>query len=359
MRLLLIASVLAVSALAALTDLSFDQYISTYSKRYTGAEYRLRRKIFETRVRDIKAHNARPGVTYTRTVNQFTDHTEAELSQMMGLNKHLHFQGASLRASRSPVTPRLRSTVSVPDEIDWSKNATTPVKNQGGCGSCWAFAGTESIESCAFLGSGKLVTLAPQEFVDCVPNPQKCGGSGGCEGATTDLLFDYVKNVGAVTEKEYPYEQSDRKCRVSEKKTAVNVGGYVDVANNDYHALLEAVSGRPVTVGVAANEWFSYDKGVFTFDECGTDMNHAVLLVGYGVDEKHGDYWKVQNSWGPGWGEEGFIRLARSSNDSNNCQVDTTPLDGFGCPGGPANVTICGTCGILFGASYPINCVVV
>jgi len=291
-------------------------------------------------------------------VNQFTDRTDMELSQLMGMNKNIHFGKAALTAARSPLSPRVRQQV-IADSVDWTtKGATTKVKNQGGCGSCWAFAGTESIESCGFLGSGKLVTLAPQEFVDCVPNPQKCGGSGGCEGATPDLLFDYAKTAGAVLEADYPYQAADHACRISGKKIAVKVGGYVDVANNDYNALLDAVNGQPVTVGVAASEWFAYDSGIFSFDSCGADVNHAVLLVGYGTDSSRGDYWKVQNSWGANWGERGFIRLQRQTSDSTNCQEDTTPLDGFGCQGGPPSVTICGTCGILYGASYATDCTV-
>jgi len=335
--------------------MSFDDYIVTHKKHYTGAEYRLRKKIFETRVAEIKAHNEQEGKTFFRAINHFTDHTEHELAKMAGLNKVRHYGKSAPTFSKSPLAPRTRKAIDA--SIDWTtKGATTPVKNQLSCGSCWAFAGTESIESCGFLGSNKLVVLSPQEYVDCAPNDSHCGGAGGCEGATPDILFDFAVQAGAVREVDYPYKARDNQCLIDSLPTAVSVGGYTDVTNNDYNALLEAANGQPVTVGVAASEWFSYGGGVFSFDSCGPDVNHAVLLVGYGTDATLGDYWKVQNSWGAGWGEHGFIRLQRRSNDTTNCQLDTTPLDGFGCQGGPANVTICGTCGILYGASYATNC---
>jgi cathepsin L len=191
--------------------------------------------------------------------------------------------------------------------------------------------------------------------VDCVENKQQCGGSGGCEGATPDLLFQYATTGGAVKESDYPYVARDGTCKTS-VSMAVRVSGYSDVENNNYDAMMSAIAGRPIAIGVAANEWFSYDSGVFSFNDCGSDVNHAVLLVGYGTDEQGGDYWKVQNSWGSTWGEDGFIRLARSDKDSSNCQMDKTPLDGFGCKGGPSEVQICGTCGLLYGAAYPTGC---
>jgi len=350
----IVAALLVSLAACEFVDMTYDEYLTKYNKMYGGREYGVRRSLFESRVADIKRHNARSGITYTRSINHLTDVSDVELTQMFGLNKNGHFARAAMQKP-SPLTPRLRQQFS--DSIDWvAANATTKVKNQGGCGSCWAFAGTESIESCGFLTSGKLLTLAPQEFVDCVPNPNQCGGSGGCEGATPDLLFEYAKSAGAVLESVYPYQASDNRCRITGKPIAVKVGGYVDVTNNDYNALMDAVQSRPVTVGVAASEWFSYDSGVFSFDDCGADVNHAVLLVGYGTDSRHGTYWKVQNSWGGNWGENGFIRLQRQSNDTTNCQDDTSPLDGFGCKGGPSSVNICGTCGVLYGASYPTDC---
>jgi len=115
--------------------------------------------------------------------------------------------------------------------------------------------------------------------------------------------------------------------------------------------LTAAVLQQPVAVSVAASNWATYGGGVFNYTECDTIINHAVLLVGYGVDPAAGPYWKIQNSWGPDWGENGFMRLQRST----DCGIDTKPLDGTGCAGGPSQITVCGTCGILSDSVYPVG----
>merc|ERR1719409_2449179 len=120
------------------------------------------------------------------------------------------------------------------------------------------------------MATKQKVILAPQEFVDCAPNPKHCGGDGGCEGSTPDLLFEYAIKAGATTETSYPY--------------AAKITGYQDVKTNDYDSLMAAIAKQPVTIGVAADKWGLYSKGVFPFKSCGTDIDHAVLLVGYGTD---------------------------------------------------------------------------
>jgi hypothetical protein len=124
---LLCCALLVVVSTATLTSLSFDDYLTRFGKRYTHAEYRVRKSIYEERVAAIVAHN-QAGKSYTRTINQFTDQTETELASMMGMNKHRHYT-RGLARSLAPLTPR-RVTAAAPSEIDWSKNATTAVKNQ-------------------------------------------------------------------------------------------------------------------------------------------------------------------------------------------------------------------------------------
>jgi len=241
----------------------------------------------------------------------------------------------------------------LPSSTDWATfGATTPVKNQGNCGSCWSFAGTEAIESAVFLDTGIKMVLAPQAYVDCVDNSQHCGGSGGCDGATCDLLFANAVHHGACYESEYPYRANQSKCEYYEARAKIQ--GWTDVPSNNDTELMMAVSRKPITISVGASTWHSYSGGVFPFDDCDFDINHAVLLVGYGTDPSFGDYWKVQNSWGPTWGEGGFIRLQRRT----DCGVDKTPLDGTGCPGGPSEVTVCGTCGMLYDSVYPLGATV-
>lgn len=344
----------AVAAVLALpTDLDiedFETYCAVFGKNYASEEHNFRRTQFERNIQLIKDHNSK-STTSRYGVNPYTDWTTSEMKSLKGFSGAMHRTRTVSRqrvATSQPLVPRR----SRPDSVDWVKaGATTAVKNQGGCGSCWAFAATEAIESDYYLNAGKKIVLAPQTFVNCVDNPKHCGGTGGCEGATPDLAFVLANTTGVATEQDLPYEQRDEKCQAY--TPAVYVDSFVDVSMNDPDALMDAVVDRPVTVGVAANAWGLYSSGVLSFEECDAEINHAVLLVGYGTDKKHGDYWKIQNSWGTMWGEGGFIRVARSSKDATNCKNDTATADGFGCTGDPSWATVCGTCGLLYAPSYP------
>ena len=129
--------------------------------------------------------------------------------------------------------------------------AMTPVKDQGGCGSCWAFSATESIESDIAIETGTLLELAPQEFVDCVPNPEECGGTGGCQGATAELAFNYTKASGMPLESDLPYKGRDAACPTY--KPAVTLDGYVKLPANSADALETTLATvGPVAVNVAA-----------------------------------------------------------------------------------------------------------
>lgn len=112
------------------------------------------------------------------------------------------------------------------------------------------------------------------------------------------------------------------------------------------------VSVGPIAVSGAAEPWQSYESGVFK-SSCGSDVDHAIVLVGYGTDPTDGDYWLIRNSWSAGWGEEGYIRIARYGNGKEPCLKDNTPGDGDGCKGGPSSIEVCGLCGILSDSSYP------
>jgi len=246
---------------------------------------------------------------------------------------------------------------SLPDSVDWRiQKIVTPVKDQGGCGSCWAFAAVETIESMLIQATGKTTLLSSQNMVSCTPNPQHCGGTGGCNGATSELGYQYVADKGIASEKDYPYRGVTGTCDESKPKSA-HVHGFVKLPENNYTALLTAVATiGPIAVSVDAEPWMSYSRGVFK--GCGfrrIDINHAVQLVGYGR-EGSDDYWIVRNSWGGMWGESGYIRILKHSDGSSQwCGPDPSPADGTGCDGGPPEVTVCGSCGIWYDSSYPIG----
>merc|ERR1719409_453446 len=228
-----------------------------------------------------------------------------------------------------------------PQAHDWrSKGVVTPVKNQGGCGSCWAFASTETMESHFAIATGKLVELAPQAYVNCVENKQKCGGSGGCEGATEELAFNTSAELGLPLETDLPYQGQDGKC-TSYKAAAKNTG-YVKLPVNDAVALETALATKgPVAITVAAGPWMMYGGGVFNgcYDfNGGAELDHGVQAVGYTQD-----YWIVRNSWGPGWGEKGYIYISRKGD--NKTAVDNKPGDGVACEPVPKTQIVAGMCG--------------
>ena len=258
------------------------------------------------------------------------------------------------------VTPQPHSAAppslhDLPDSIDWrTKGAVTPVKNQGGCGSCWAFSSTQSVESAVFMATGKLPVLAPQEFVDCIPNPNSCGGTGGCSGSTEEYGFAWAMIYGQALDSTYNYTARTGKECLLGKEGRVPVAGvsnFVKLPSNDYASLMSALATvGPISISVDAS-WGAYEKGVYMgCSKNKTVIDHAVQAVGYGTENGQ-DYFLVRNSWGATWGEEGYIKLPRSATAS--CDEDTNPLSGNGCKGGPKEMKVCGACGLLSDSSYP------
>lgn len=336
-------------------EYTFSDYMVEFNKNYqTEAEVRIRELTFNDNLRKIIEINSNPKFTWTAGINHLSDRIPEELKSLTGLNRNLKFfNHKEIKGEMSKDFLK-----NLPEEVDWRKEGvTTPVKNQANCGSCWAFSTSAVLEShLAIQNSGKNVIVSPQELVDCVENKQKCGGTGGCNGATQELGFNYVKNHGLSALEDYPYFAKEGKCLANEKKKIATVGDFVKLPENDYNSLMTAVATKgPVSVSVAANEWHLYEKGVYN-GFCGTEVNHVVALEGYGVDEKGNDYWLVRNSWTTQWGEEGYIRVKRAKNAKEVvCDIDTNPNVGNGCEGGPDKITVCGLCGILSDAAYPVN----
>jgi len=255
-------------------------------------------------------------------------------------------------------TPHV-NLATLPISVDWrDKNIVTPVKDQGDCGSCWTFATAELTESYWAMATGKLNILSEQQILDCTPNPDHCGGTGGCEGGTAELAWAQINQMGGLSaEWTYPYISyygQDFTCKQNQVVPIAKVGKFINLPVNEQDPILAylAASG-PLAISVDASTWSSYETGVFnSCNQTNPDLDHAVMLVGYGTDSQLGDYWIVRNSWSPQWGEEGYIRLHREN--PFTCGTDLNPSDGDGCTNGPPTVTVCGTCGILFDALYPV-----
>lgn len=217
----------------------------------------------------------------------------------------------------------------VPEAVDWStKGAVTPIKNQGTCGSCWAFSTTGSLEGRLAISSGKLTSLSEQQFVDCDKAQDE-----GCNGGLMDSAFVYAKSAGVCTEDSYKYTGSGGSCKKADCKIglpASAIKGYKDVAPDSMDALAEAVAAGPVSVAVDAETAFQfYFGGILKTNFCGDTLDHGVLVVGFGVDAGT-QYWKVKNSWGASWGEHGYIRMLKNKGNK------------------------VGECGILKQPSYPV-----
>lgn len=335
---------------------TFDEYVKKHGLTFWGDEHHQRREIYDAALQHIEEHNQKKDSLWKAGVNRLTVMRPEERNELYGYVRQ--GQAGQKPAAGSPrgVPKRLA------DKKDWREHqpiVVTAVKNQGSCGSCWAFAATAVMESAIAIATDTLFELSPQQLTSCTPNPHECGGSGGCTGATAQLAFNYTINSGMSSLWTWPYTsgiwKSGGECyEMTGKKTPVaGITGYQQLPQNDAEALMEAVLVNPVSVSVAASYWHFYESGIF--NGCEKEhpiVNHAVVLMGYG-EEDGTHYWLVRNSWGPTWGELGYIRLQRFPGNEP-CGDDNQPLSGYSCKdSAPDSIRACGMCGILADSAYP------
>jgi cathepsin L len=265
---------------------------------------------FKANVDIVREHNAKNSDYQMSYTGPFAAMTNEEYKQTLGYKPENTW--GSL--------PRLGEHVATeaPTSVDWTtKGAVTPVKNQGQCGSCWAFSTTGSTEGAWKLAGNALASLSEQQLVDCDKVDD------GCSGGLMDNGFKFLKSNGACSESSYPYKATDGTCKQSSCDMVIPAGGvtgYTDVSGES--DLESAVAQQPVSVAIEADQsgFQLYSSGVFT-GSCGTQLDHGVLAVGYGTDGGQA-YWKVKNSWGASWGDNGYIRMAKGT---NQCGIGNQP----------------------------------
>ena len=306
----------------------FHEWTLKHGKTYDSEEEKeLRMRIFADNHEFVARHNAeyeKGEHTHFVGLNHLADLTKDEFKQMLGYDR-------TLRAPRAPVDASTweYADVTPPETIDWvAEGAVTPVKNQKQCGSCWAFSTTGAVEGVNAIKTGKLISLSEEELISCSKN-----GNMGCNGGLMDNGFEWiVNNRGIDAEGEWEYVAKVEKCGFFRRHhRAVAIDGFKDVPTNDEDSLMKAVSQQPVSVAIEADHqsFQLYAGGVYSAKDCGTELDHGVLLVGYGVDpssKKHKHFWKIKNSWGEAWGEDGYIRIAKGGNGlEGQCGVAMQP----------------------------------
>ena len=306
----------------------FNRWSSLHNRTTTNVSHYVH-MLFNYAANDdiITSHNEL-GASYTLGHNQFSHMNSEEFGGYIGARGVTRFEGADT-ASASLTT---QSEAGLPASVDWTtKGAVTGVKDQGNCGSCWSFSATGALEGAYQIKYGQLVSFSEQNLVSCDTL------DSACNGGLMDYAFTWTKsNGGLCTESGYPYTsgstgQKGTCYTTCTKNTNVAPKSYTDVTKNSDDALMTALSLQPVSIAIQANQpaFQLYKSGVLTGD-CGSNLDHGVLAVGYGTWTDGTDYYKVKNSWGTGWGMSGYILIQRGKNQR------------------------CGECGILCGPpSYP------
>ena len=308
---------------------SFLSFQKNFNKIYPSeTELQQRFQIFKENVITIFQHNLEKKENYTMGINQFTDLTSAEFEKDVIRGGFIGTTASSLRG-KSKCSQYTYQQIKVPSSIDWrTSGAVTPVKDQGQCGSCWSFSATGAMEGAWSIATGNLVSLSEEQLVDC----SKRYGNLGCNGGLMDSAFQYAIDNGMCVESDYPYTASSGSsgsCQ-STCDPEVTITDCADVPANNQLALKEAVSFGPVSIAIEADQriFQSYSSGVITSSTCGTDLDHGVLIVGYGTEPETGiDYWLVKNSWSTTWGDEGYVKIERSdsTNDIGICGIAAQP----------------------------------
>ncbi|XP_061362049.1 zingipain-2-like [Gastrolobium bilobum] len=303
-----------------------EQWMLQHGRSYANdAEKDKRFKIFMENLERIENFNNATNKSYKLGLNQFSDLTTEEF---------IASHSAKLKISSVPYSPSSMAPVpplntdEVPESMDWREHgAVTDIKDQGTCGCCWAFSAVAAVEGIIKIKTGNLISLSEQQLLDCDYNEE----NKGCNKGYMQNAFDYIiQNKGLDSETSYPYQGSTSTCHIA-TATAAQISGYVNVPSNNEKQLLIAVANQPVSVYLALSDDFhSYQGGIFT-GSCPTKLEgatdiHAATVIGYGTSKDGIKYWLIKNSWGKLWGEGGYMRLLRDTDQPGGlCGIAINP----------------------------------
>ena len=289
----------------------FKDFVEKFDKNYSQHEYFHRMQVFYENLDFINKHNmlAYNGTyNYYLGVGPFTDLTLNEFSKNYLMKEDVGLTRCQVQ---------MQADDSIPTALDWrEKNTVTPIKNQGNCGSCWSFSTTGAIESLMAIETGNLESLSEQELVDCSTKY----GNQGCNGGLMTQAFKYVIDQGGLcSESDYSYTASDDKCKECTVVEGSNIKNCFTIPKGNYKVLLSQLSKQPISVGIQADtpQFQHYKSGIFDESSCYTgEIDHGVLLVAYDADSM-----TIKNSWGEEWGDQGYIRIARTEDNVGICGV--------------------------------------
>ncbi|XP_044462418.1 zingipain-2-like [Mangifera indica] len=305
----------------AAMDEKHEQWMVRHGRTYKDqAEKEMRFKIFKQNLEFIQNFNKAGNRSYNLSINQFADLTDEEF-----LASRTGYKPMPAQSRTSSTSFTYQSLTEAPSSLDWRENgAVTEVKDQGNCGCCWAFSAVAAVEGITQIKTGTLTSLSEQQLLDCSTN-----GNYGCNGGLMENAFEYIiDNKGLTSESNYVYQETEGICDTQMEPVA-QIQSYEKVPSNSEKALLQAVAKQPVSVAIDASGIKYYSGGVFDGD-CGTSLNHAVTIIGYGTADDGTEYWLIKNSWGESWGENGYMRIKKDADAAE------------------------GLCGLAMDASYPI-----
>jgi cathepsin L len=288
--------------------LMFTNFMNKYNRNYSGSELKERYNIF---IKNLNLIKNDPNLG----ISNFMDYSEQEFKEEVGYGCIYDFSKKQTSTCNKLINNS--SYTVLPDSIDWRDlNAVTKVKNQGSCGSCWSFSATGALEGAWAIKNNELLSLSEQQLIDC----SLSYGNLACKGGLMDNAFEYAIDKGMCIETDEPYEANLESCKVCQPEAYFS--GCIDVPEGNQLKLKEAVSNGPVSIAIEADTsvFQHYTSGIISSSKCGKNLDHGVLIVGYGI-ENDVPYWIVKNSWGEKWGDNGYVRLLRSEsvNDDGVC----------------------------------------